>query len=71
MAPRSFTTATVVRANDGMNVPARVDSASAPSSISCITAALVSALVCDAIRNTVSVVMRRPASLSDQPNALS
>jgi len=46
-------------------------SVSEPSSISCITAALVSAFVCDAILNTVSVVMRRPASLSDQPNDLS
>ena len=52
-------------------MPARVDSASDPSSINCITAVLVSALVCDAILKIVSVVMRRPASLSAQPNAFS
>ena len=34
--PRSLATATVVRANDGISVPARVDSASDPSSISCM-----------------------------------
>ena len=55
--PRSFATATFVRAKDGINVPARVASASDPSSTSCITAVLVSALVCDAIRKIVSVVM--------------
>ena len=35
------------------------------------TAALVIALVCDAMRKIVSVVILRPASLSLQPNACS
>jgi hypothetical protein len=39
-----------------------------PSSTSASTAALVIALVCEAIRKIVVVVMRRPASLSAQPN---
>ena len=69
--PRSLATATVVRAKDGMKVPALVFNASAPSSTSCMIAALVNALVCDAIRKIASVVMRRPASLSAQPNAFS
>ena len=42
-----------------------------PSSISDRIAVLVSALVCDAIRKIVSVVIFRPASLSLQPNARS
>ena len=69
--PRSFAIATLVCAKDGINVPARVVSDSDPSSINCITAVLVSAFVCDAMRKIVSVVMRRPASLSAQPKAFS
>src|SRR5947209_4874015 len=33
------------------------------------TATVVTALVCDAMRNSASVVMRRPDSLSSQPTA--
>ena len=42
-----------------------------PSSISINTATLVIALVCDAIRKRLSVVIFTPASLSRQPKALS
>src|SRR5262249_12494995 len=42
-----------------------------PSSYSAMTAVLVIALDCDAMRKIVSVVILRPASLSAQPNALS
>ena len=54
-----------------MKAPTGVFSASLPSSISERTATLVTALLCDAIRKIVSVVIRRFASLSLQPNARS
>ena len=46
-------------------------SASLPSSMSDRMATLVIALVCDAMRKIVSVVISRPASLSAHPNAFS
>ena len=71
VTPRSSCTATVVFAKVGMMAPARVPRASVPSSTNCMTATLVSALVCEAMRKMVSGVIRRPASLSAQPNAFS
>ena len=44
---------------------------SLPSSMSCRTATLVSAFDCEAMRNSVSMVILRPASLSAQPTACS
>ena len=66
-----FSVATVVFANAGMERPAGSFRPIFPSSISERIATLVSALVCEAMRKIVSVVIFRPASLSLQPNARS
>ena len=62
---------TVVLANPGMKRPAGSLRPICPSSINDRIATLVNAFVCDAMRKIVSVAMRRPASLSLQPNARS
>ena len=63
--------ATVVFAKVGMKWPTGSLRPILPSSTSARMAALVMALVCEAMRKIVSVVMRRPASLSLQPTARS
>ena len=67
----STRTATVVWAKSGMNLLTGSLSETFPSSTSDMMATLVSAFVCDAIRKIASGVMRRLASLSDQPKARS
>ena len=69
--PASVRTATVVFANAGMKRLTGSLRPSLPSSTSDRIATLVIALVCDAMRKIVSVVIRRPASLSLQPTARS
>ena len=62
--PAAVFTATLVLANVGIKSLTGSVMPSLPSSISASTAALVNALVCDAIRKMVSGVILRPASLS-------
>ena len=62
---------TVVCSNVGMYLPARSLTVSLPSSMSCRMATLVNAFDCEAMRNSVSMVILRPASRSDQPTARS
>jgi hypothetical protein len=69
--PGSLRVATVVLANVGTNRLTGSFKPTFPSSTSMRIAALVIAFVCDAMRKMVSVVIRRPASLSRQPNARS
>ena len=69
--PVSVRVATVVRANDGRKRLTGVVSERRPSSSSMSTAALVSALVCEAMRNTALGVMRCFVSRSLQPTARS
>ena len=66
VADPSFT-ATVVLLNVGMKCPTGSAKPIFPSSTSARIAVLVMAFVCDAIRKTVPVVIRRPASLSLHP----
>ena len=62
---------TEVCSNVGMYLPARSLTVSLPSSMSCRMATLVNAFDCEAMRNSVSMVILRPASRSDQPTARS
>ncbi len=69
--PFSFRLPTVVWSNVEIHLPAFSLTVSLPSSMSCRIATLVSAFDCDAMRNCVSIVILRPASLSLQPTARS
>ena len=70
-APASPFTATVVFANAGMNRLTGMFGVSRPSSIRARMAALVSALVCEAMRKIESTFIGRFASLSLHPSARS
>ena len=70
-APASPFTATVVFANVGMNRLTGMFGVRRPSSIRARIAALVSALVCEAMRKIESTFIGRFASLSLHPNARS
>ena len=67
--PLSFFVLTIVFSKVGIHLPARSFTVSLPCSMSCRMATLVSALLCEAMRNSVSMVILRPASLSAQPTA--
>ena len=69
--PASLFIATVVLANDGMKRLTGSVNPIVPSSTRVSTATLVIAFDCEAMRKIVSVVMRRPASLSLHPTARS
>ena len=70
-APVAPFTATVVFANAGMNRLTGMLGVRRPSSIRARMAALVSALVCEAMRKIESTLMGRFASLSLHPSARS
>ncbi len=59
--------ATVVCAKSGSQRETGSESRSRPSSTSAITATLVTALLCEAMRKIASGVIRLPASRSAQP----
>ncbi len=71
IAPFSPATATMVLAYAGMKRLTGSFRPILPSSTSARTPTLVIALVCEAMRKIVSVVIRRFASLSAQPTAFS
>ena len=68
-APGGGGTATVVFLNAGMNFETGSARPTLPSSTSIMTATLVKAFVCDAMRKIVSVFIGPPASRSALPNA--
>ncbi len=68
-APAGGGSATVVFSNAGMNRETGSARPTLPSSTSIITATLVRAFVCEAMRKIVSVFIGRPASTSAFPKA--